>query len=260
MSDTEHGRITALRQGRVLQLTLDRPAKLNAVSRQMARQLEALVAEINTDDEVRCVVLTGAGERAFCAGTDIRQLDEFDDAWNFRNREDYCMSVRRISKPVIAAINGYALGGGLEMALSCDIRLAAATAQFGAPEIKLGWIGGGGMAQLLSRSAGTSNASLMLMSGDAIPAGKALAWGLVSEVMEPAELMARSMALAETIASRAPIAAEMAKLNVEAAANMPAKQATQYELDLQAICFATSDAAEGRAAFKQKRAPIFRRK
>lgn len=260
MTEFEYGRIAVLRQGQVLQITLDRPHKLNAVSRQMARELEELVKEINGDDDIRCVVLTGSGERAFCAGTDVKQLDDFDDAWNFRNREDYCMSVRQITKPVIAAINGYALGGGLEMALSCDIRIAVSTAQLGAPEIKLGWIGGGGMAQMLSRSAGTSNAAIMLMTGDPIPASKALAWGLVSEVVESAYLLPRAMALAETIASRAPIAAEMAKLNVDAAANMPAKQATQYELNLQAICFASQDATEGRAAFKEKRSPVFRRK
>lgn len=254
------GRVGVEHLGAVLQITLDRPEKLNAVSRQMARELDKVVAEINANDAIRCVVITGAGSRAFCAGTDVKQLDEFDDAWNFRNREDYCKSIRQIAKPVIAAINGYALGGGLEMALSCDIRLAAATAQFGAPEIKLGWIGGGGMAQMLSRAAGPSNASFMLMTGDPISAEQALQWGLVTEVCDPDMLVPRAIAVAEVIASRAPIAAEMAKLNIDAAANMPARQATQYELDLQAICFSSQDAAEGRSAFKQKRAPVFRRK
>lgn len=261
MTDTKPtGSIDFTVDGFVATITFNRPQSLNAVSREMARELEAAIHECNTNDDIRCVVVTGEGERAFCAGTDIKQLDEFNDAWSFRNREDYCMSVRQTRKPVIAAINGYALGGGLEMALSCDIRLAADHAMLGAPEIKLGWIGGGGMAQMLQRSAGASNAALMLMTGDPISASKAVEWGLVSEVVPSQELLPRAQNLAATIASRAPIAAEMAKLNLDASSNIPAKYATQYELDLQAICFSSADAAEGRAAFKEKRSPIFKRK
>ena len=163
-------------------------------------------------------------------------------------------------KPSIAAINGYAFGGGLETALSCDIRIAATTAQFAAPEIKLGWIGGGGMAVLLAHSIGPSNAALMIMSGDPIPAEQALAWGLVSEVVPPLSLLTRARAVATTIASRAPIAAETAKLNLRAAFTMPLEKAIEYERDLQTICFATQDAAEGRAAFREKRSPVFRRR
>jgi enoyl-CoA hydratase/carnithine racemase len=254
------GRIGFDRRGMTAIITLDRPASLNAVSREMARELEAVVKACSRDDMIRCVVLTGAGERAFCAGTDVKQLDEFDDAWGFRNREDYCLSIRYIRKPVVCAINGYALGGGLEMALSCDIRIASVNARFGAPEIKLGWIGGGGMSQMLSRSAGTSNAAFMLLTGDPIDAATAMDWGLVTETLEPEALLGRAIAIAEIIASRAPIAAEMAKLNLEASANIPAKYATQYELDLQAICFASRDAHEGRAAFKEKRPPAFVKK
>jgi enoyl-CoA hydratase len=157
-------------------------------------------------------------------------------------------------------VNGYALGGGLETAMSCDIRIAASNAMFAAPEIKLGWIGGGGMATYLAHSIGTSNAALMIMTGDPIDAAKALAWGLVSEVVEPGALLERARALASVIASRAPIAAETAKLNLSAAFTMPVEQAIRYERDLQTICFATEDAAEGRAAFKEKRPPVFRRR
>lgn len=254
------GTVDFERDGMVALIILNRPDKLNAVSLEMARMLEGIVAECNGDPDIRAVVLTGAGPKAFCVGTDVKQLDQFTAAWDFRNREDYCMSVRHITKPVICAINGYALGGGLEMALTCDIRIAADTAKLGAPEIKLGWIGGGGMATMLSRSAGASNAAMMLMTGDPIDAETALRWQLVSETLPADRLVVRAMEIAGTIAMRAPIAAEHAKINLANAVNMPAVQATRYELDLQAICFATEDAAEGRAAFAEKRAPVFRRR
>jgi enoyl-CoA hydratase/carnithine racemase len=246
--------------GHVATLTLNRPQKLNSVTPEMASALVAAVARINDDDAIRCVVLTGAGERAFCCGSDIRELDRYDTAWNFRNREDYCDAIRRLRKPAIAAVNGYAFGGGLETAMSCDIRICSENAQFAAPEIKLGWIGGGGVAAFLSHAIGTSNATLMILTGDPIDAHKALAWGLVSEVLPQDRLLARAQELAAIIASRAPIAAETAKLNLAAAHALPVEQAIAYERDLQTICFATEDAAEGRAAFKEKRAPAFRRK
>jgi enoyl-CoA hydratase len=158
---------------------------------------------------------------------------------------------------VIAAVNGYALGGGLETALICDIRIAATTASFAAAEVKLGWIGGGGMSALLARSIGPGNTALMLMTGDPIDARRALDWGLVSEVLEPDALLPRALELATTIASRAPIAVETAKANLSAAYNLPLDQAVAYERDIQTVCFATQDAAEGRAAFAEKRTPRF---
>jgi enoyl-CoA hydratase/carnithine racemase len=246
--------------GHVATITLNRPAKLNAVTPEMAEAIVAHVKACNEDDAVRCVIITGAGERAFCAGSDIRELDTYDTPWNFRNRPDYCDAIRALLKPSIAAVNGYAFGGGLETAMSCDIRIASTNAQFAAPEIKLGWIGGGGMAAFLAHSIGPSNAALMIMTGDPIPAEKALAWGLISEVVPQAELLDRARAIATIIASRAPIAAETAKLNLRAAFSMPLEKAIEYERDLQTICFATEDAAEGRSAFKQKRTPVFRRR
>lgn len=252
--------VTCTIEGWIATITLNRPQKLNAVTPEMASAITAHVEHCNGDDSVRCVILTGAGERAFCAGSDIGTLDRYDTAWNFRNRPDYCDAIRRLLKPSIAAVNGYAFGGGLETAMSCDIRLASDNAQFAAPEIKLGWIGGGGMATFLAHSIGPSNAALMIMTGDPVPASQALAWGLVSEVVPQADLLTRSRALATTIAARAPIAAETAKLNLRAAFTMPLEKAIEYERDLQTICFATEDAAEGRAAFTEKRRPVFRRR
>lgn len=244
----------------VATITLNRPAKLNALTPEMAAALNAAVSECNTGDAVRCVVITGAGEKAFSAGSDIATLDGYATPWDFRNRDDYCDALRACRKPVVAAINGYALGGGLETAMAADIRIASTNAKFAAPEIKLGWIGGGGMAAGLTHSMGTSNAALMLLTGDMIDADKALAWGLVSEVVAPAALLARAREIAATIAARAPIAAETAKLNLRAAHMMPWDKAIGYERDLQAICFATDDAKEGRAAFAEKRAPVFQRR
>ena len=244
----------------VATITIARPEKLNSVTQEMADALVLAAQWANSDDSVRSVVLTGEGERAFCAGSDIRGLDKYATPWDFRNRADYCDAIRALRKPVIAAVNGYAFGGGLETALSCDIRLASSTATFAAPEIKLGWIGGGGMTTFLAQSIGASNAALMLMTGDPIDAAKALSWGLVSEVVEPTALLDRARELAAVIASRPPIAAETAKANLHAAFNLPQEQAIAYERDLQTICFATDDAREGRAAFAEKRAGVFSRR
>jgi enoyl-CoA hydratase/carnithine racemase len=247
-------------EDQVATITLNRPEKLNAATPAMSKAIVAATEECNRNDQIRCVIITGAGPKAFCAGSDIAELDNYATPWDFRNRADYCDAIHHLLKPSIAAVNGYALGGGLETALSCDIRIASSNAKFAAPEIKLGWIGGGGMAALLAHSIGMSNAAMMIMTGDTIDADRALTWGLVSEIVAPEALMERARALAATIASRAPIAAETAKLNLRAAFSMPLDQAMQYERDLQTICFATEDAQEGRAAFKEKRAPAFRRR
>jgi enoyl-CoA hydratase/carnithine racemase len=243
--------------GPVATLMLNRPSKLNAVTPQMTDAVRAYADRINADSEVRAVVLTGAGEKAFCAGSDVSELDAYDTAWEFRGRPDYCDAVRAIRKPVIAAVNGYAYGGGLELAMSADIRLASRSAMFAAPEIKLGWIGGGGVSAFLALSAGPSNAALMLYTGDPVDAATALSWGLVSQLLEPHDLLPAARELAGRIAQRPPIAAQTAKLNLRAAYAMPLENAIQYERDLQTICFATEDATEGRRAFAQKRPPRF---
>lgn len=240
----------------VATLTLTRSHKLNAVTPEMTTRIREAAHEINTDQNIRAVVLTGSG-KAFCAGSDIAELDTYPSAWEFRDRPDYCDAIRGIRKPVIAAINGYAFGGGLEMSMSCDIRLASDTASFAAPEIKLGWIGGGGMAAFLTHSIGPSNAALMLYTGDPISAQQALTWGLVSSTHAAEDLLPAAQKLAETIAQRAPVAAQTGKLNLRAAHAMPLENCIQYERDLQTVSFATQDAAEGRAAFKQKRPAKF---
>jgi enoyl-CoA hydratase/carnithine racemase len=242
----------------VATILLNRPEKLNAVTPEMADALREAAAEINGDQSVRVVILTGAGTKAFCAGSDIKELDGYQTPWEFRNRPDYCDTIREIKKPIVCAVNGYCLGGGLEMAMTCDIRIAAQNAIFGAPEIKLGWVGGGGMTFALAHSIGPSNAAMMLLTGDSVEATKALSWGLVSEVVAPADLLARASEIASIVAQRPPIAAQTAKINLHAAYSMTREDAVRYERDLQTICFATADAAEGRRAFNEKREANFR--
>jgi enoyl-CoA hydratase/carnithine racemase len=234
-------------------LTLDRPGKLNAVTDEMSRELRGHVARLDADESIRVAVLTGAGEKSFCVGSDIGEVGEYAGPWPFRNRRDYCTTLRELRKPVIAAVNGYAYGGGLELALGSDIRLASTTSSFAAAEIKLGWIGGGGVSALLSASVPASDAALLLLTGDPVDAATAYRMGLVSRLYEPGELLPAALALAATIAQRPPIAAQAAKANLLAARNMGLAQAIQYEREMQAICLATEDAAEGRAAFAAKR-------
>jgi len=245
-------------EGHVATIVLDRPAKLNAVTPAMADEVVEACRRCDADPAIRAVVLTGAGERAFCAGSDVAELDTYASPWEFRRRDDYCDAVRALRTPVVCAVNGLAYGGGLELALSCDIRLAAAHATFAAPEIKLGWIGGGGMTYLLTHSIGASNAAQMILTGDPVDAERALRMNLVSELLPPADLAARAGELAAAIASRPPIAAETGKVNLRAAYAMGLEAAVGYERDLQTICFATEDAAEGRAAFKERRPGVFR--
>ncbi len=245
-------------EGQVATIVLDRPAKLNAVTPAMAGEVVEACRRCDADPEIRAVVLTGAGERAFCAGSDVAELDGYASAWAFRERDDYCDAVRALRTPAICAVNGLAYGGGLELALSCDIRLAAPHAAFAAPEIKLGWIGGGGMTYLLTHSIGASNAAQMVLTGDPVDAERALRMGLISEIVAAPALAARAQELAATIASRPPIAAQTGKVNLRAAYAMGLEAAVGYERDLQTICFATEDAAEGRAAFKERRPGVFR--
>jgi enoyl-CoA hydratase/carnithine racemase len=238
-------------------ITLRRPEKLNAVTAAMSTELLRLVGQIGSDPSIRVLVLTGEGDRSFSVGSDITEVDNAPDPWQFRNRRDYCDALRALRIPVVAAINGFAYGGGLELALSCDIRIASTTASFAAAEIKLGWIGGGGVTALLSASMSASDVALMLLTGDPIDASEALRCGLVSRLCPPDEVRGVAAELARRIAERPTIAAQSAKANLLASRSMGLEAAIQYERELQAICLATKDAAEGRRAFLEKRAPHF---
>ncbi len=244
--------------GAVATITLNRPHKLNTMTPEMGRMLLSLVDQINADDDIRVVILTGAGERAFSAGSDVKVLDDYGTNWQLRNRTDYARALYTVRKPVIAAIRGFAIGGGLELALTCDIRIASETARFGAGEIKLGWHGGAGNTQLLPRLVGYGKALQMLLTGDLIDADEARRTGLVQEVVPDDQLEAAARDLAGRIARNAPIAAQLAKHLVRMSESTSIEVGLAYENDLFAYCFTTKDSQEGIAAFKEKRPPVFR--
>ena len=241
----------------VARIILDRPEKLNAITPEMAQTLARLCAEVDRDPAVRAVVLRGTGPRAFSAGSDLNALAGHPDPWTFRSRVEYAAVVRDIRKPVIAALRGWVLGGGLEMALSADIRIAGRSAKLGAPEVKRGWIGGGGASQMLPRVVGVGQAMLMLLSGEAIDAERALAIGLVEEVVEDDAVEARADALAATIASYSPIATQAVKAAVRASLSMSLEAGIRYENEVHSLCFAAADHREGIQAFQEKRAADF---
>lgn len=240
----------------VAHIRLNRPAKLNAVTPEMSRTLLDLVRLVDEDSDIRVLLLTATG-RAFSVGSDITALDSYASGWDFRNRRDYCDAIRSLRKPVIAGINGFAYGGGLELALSADVRIAAESAAFCASEIKLGWTGGGGVSALLMASVAATDAALLLLTGEPMEADEALRIGMVSRVVADGDLVADASKLAATIATRPPIATQSAKANIKAALSMGLEPAIQYEREMQTICMATADADEGRAAFAQKREPRF---
>jgi enoyl-CoA hydratase/carnithine racemase len=209
------GEIRLDRDGFVAIVTIDRPTKLNTMTVAMDARMNELVFEINQDAAVRAVVLTGAGDRAFSAGSDINDLGEYGSNWEYRNRfdarKDYARAVWLCRKPIVAAINGYCIGGGLEMACACDIRIATAVSSFGASEIRWGWHGGSGATQLLTHAIGPGNASRLLLTGDRIDGTEAHRIGLVQQIVEGPQLLSTALELASQIASLSPIAIQKTK-------------------------------------------------
>lgn len=249
-------------EGRIATLTLDRPEKLNAVTPAMAEAVERAAERVNGDDEVRVLVVRGAGDRAFCVGSDIRSLDEYETAWQFRNRAvrpvGYAFVGPKVRQPVIAMIHGYCLGGGFELALNCDLRVASRDASFGAPEVNWGWIGGGSASQLLPRLVGYGRAFELLVSGEPIDAAAAYEWGILNRLVDRPELETAAYSLADTIAAKPPIAAQVIKEAVRYALNTPLDVGRRVENELVWGTFTTDDKAEGVRAFKEKRPPRFR--
>jgi len=195
-------------------LTVNRPGKLNAISNELTKELEQLLDEIENDPELRVLVITGAGDKAFVAGADINELVERDASMGrdvSRFRQALFARIENLPVPVIAAVNGYALGGGLELAVACNIRVASEKAQFGAPEVKLGIIPGDGGTQRLPRLVGLGRAMEMVLTGDFIDAQEAFRIGLVNRIVPHEELMESVMTLAQKIASRPPLAVKYAK-------------------------------------------------
>lgn len=256
MNKFADGSIGYSSSGHVATISLDRPAKANAVTPDMALSLFRAFERADADDRIRAIILTGAG-KTFSAGSDITTLARYESPWHFRARRDYCDAVLSCRKPVIAAVNGAAFGGGLEMAISCDVRIAAESARFAAPEVGLGWLGGGGASQLLPRLIGSGAASWLLMSGEAMSAESALACGLVQRLVPDAELQQVAVDMAESISLNAPIAVQAAKAAIRASHSMSLTDGMQYEEELLAVCMWTNDRHEGVSAFSERRRPNF---
>ncbi|NBO64293.1 MAG: crotonase [Acidobacteria bacterium] len=247
------------RLDRVAILTINRPDKLNALN--IATRLE-LTHELDTlgqDDQIRVVIVTGAGEKAFIAGADISEFEgrtAVQQRAVMRSRNIFT-SAEDFPKPLIAMINGFCLGGGNELALSCDLRIASEKARFGQPEINLGIIPGGGGTQRLTRLIGEGRAMQMILTGEMIDAAEAFRIGLVNEVHPSDQLRTKTLELAAKIAEKSPIALAMAKSAVKAAARTNLREGLDLEIDLFSLCFSSEDKNEGVRAFLEKRKPEF---
>jgi enoyl-CoA hydratase len=243
-------------------LTINRPQALNALNRATMADLSAAIEELERDTSTRCVILTGAGDRAFVAGADINELRTIAGAAEgaeFAARgQALFFRIENLNKPVIAAINGYALGGGCELAMACDIRLAADSARLGQPEVNLGIIPGYGGTQRLPRLVGKGRAKWLILSGDMISAQEALRIGLVDFVVPAAQLMATARELAQQVASKAPLSIAWAKQSINVGSETNLVAACAYEASQFGLVCDTEDRIEGTSAFLEKRPPHFK--
>lgn len=242
-------------------LTLNRPKMLNALNGALLGEVDSALDALAADEAVRAVILTGAGEKAFAAGADIQELAGLSgmegQALALRGQHIFG-KLETLAKPVIAAINGFALGGGCELALASSIRIASDTAKLGQPEVKLGLIPGYGGSQRLPRLVGIGAGLKLLLTGGIIGAEEALRIGLVDEVVPAIELMSRARKLASEIASMAPIAVRQCLAAVRDGYDLPLDKALAHEAALFGLCCGTADKAEGTRAFLEKRQPVWR--
>jgi enoyl-CoA hydratase len=245
--------------GAVGLVTIDHPP-VNALSARLLEELEAELERLDADDATRVIVIRGAGERAFVAGADISEFPTLresppDSGGSARGIQKLGAQMEAGRTPIVAAIHGYCLGGGLELAMACDIRVAAEDAQLGQPEIKLGLIPGGGGTQRLPRLVGHGRALLLNMTGDPISGRQAYEWGLVERVVPAGELMDVALAVAGTIAERSPHAVGVVKELAAATRDVPLADGLRREADGFVRCLTSEDGAEGVAAFLEKRQP-----
>jgi len=254
--------ITVEKNGAVAILTINRPDKLNALNSKVHEEGVEALDELRHDDEVRVLVVTGAGEKSFIAGADI---SEFADRTPVTQRNTFQERtlfnvIDAFPKPVIAMVNGFCLGGGNELALACDLRVCSPNAKFSQPEINLGLMPGGGGTQRLTRLIGEGRSMEIMLTGDMIDAETAYKFGLVNHIYDTAELEPKTIELANKIAEKAPIALQLCKEAVKFASRSNLDEGLRREVDLFAICFSTEDKAEGVAAFLEKRKPAFKGK
>ncbi|EUB98145.1 Enoyl-CoA hydratase/isomerase [Rhizobium sp. CF080] len=251
-------------KGHIAIVTLNRPEALNSIDPETRSDLRDVFGRIGTNNDIRVVLLTGTGEKAFCTGSDLKKTmppktsfaQQAFGAGTKRDTESIT-KVLEIPQPVICAINGIAVAGGLELAMACDIRIAVSTASFGLSEVRVGSIPGGGGTQRLPRLVGLTNAMPLLLGGGRIDAAEALRIGLVSKLVEPADLMEEALAIAEGIAANAPLAVRAVKALVYQGVNLPLSEGLEMERITFGIMRDTKDRIEGRLAFAEKRKPNY---
>lgn len=246
--------------GGVATLTVNRPESLNALNSEVLTELECALYGLEQDTAVKAVVVTGAGEKAFVAGADIREMaamTSFEGHQFALKGQRVMLFMERMRTPVIAAVNGFALGGGLELALGCDFIYASAKAKLGFPEVTLGIMPGFGGTQNLSRLIGPNRANEMIFTGRMVTAEKALAWGIVNEVFAPEELLAMARETAAAIAGVGTLGVGFAKDAIANGLNMTKEDGFRYEASLFGVLFATEDQREGMGAFVEKRKAVF---
>lgn len=240
-------------------ITINRPDKLNALNHLLLNELDAALDEVAEHNRVWALVITGAGTKAFVAGADINEiatLESQEDGVEFSRFGQHIFSkIERMTIPVVMAVNGYALGGGLELAMSGDIRLASETAQFGQPEVNLGVIPGYGGTQRLARLIGRDRAKMLIFTGERISAEDAYRLGLVDRVLPASDLVDEALDLAATLANKAPRAIALAKMAINTGISMPLEEALELEAQLFGQVVDTEDRVEGTSAFKEKRQP-----
>jgi enoyl-CoA hydratase len=244
----------------IVTLTINRPEKLNALNGEVKKELRGAIESLGNDRAVSVVILTGAGDKAFVAGTDIEELSglerETGRAFSAGGQELFDR-IEHLAKPVIAAVNGYALGGGNELALACHLRIASDRARFGQPEVNLGIIPGYGGTQRLTHIVGHGKALELILTGELIDAAEALRIGLVNRVVPHAELYAAATAMAKTIAAKGRDAVRLSLEAVNAAEELGLANGLRKEAELFGACCATEDFREGTRAFLEKRKPVF---
>lgn len=246
------------REAPIAVVTINRADKLNALNWTLVAELADRIEELDRDEAIRCIVLTGAGNKAFAAGADIAEMSDKGAVDMLLGGFDAWDRIRRIATPMIAAVGGYALGGGNELAMHCDMIVASENARFGQPEIKIGVMPGAGGTQRLARTVGKFRAMELVLTGDPISAQEAHQWGLVNRVVPEGQHLDTAKQLAMKIAAQPPLAARLAKEAVLRANEMPMEEALRYEKRLFALLFASEDQVEGMRAFLEKRSPQFK--
>lgn len=245
----------------VATITLNRPDALNAWSRELAQEFLAAMEDAQKDENVKAVIITGAGEKAFSAGADIKAMKGMT-ALKARELSNMgyrvCNAVERLEKPVIAAINGYALGGGMEVSMACDFRVASDKARMGQTEINIGLIPGWGGTQRLTRLVGKARAKELVYTGKIIDANTAFQWGLVNMVVPAAELMNAVRQFAQELAGKAPVAMKVAKALIEKGADVDLESALALEREGFGVVASSEDLQEGVSAFTEKRKPTWK--